>query len=107
MSGTAHFSLDVPVTPDVAGIILFPSEESIFPEPQPCIHCARCIEVCPTLLIPSELSQAAVKGNWKKFNRYHQEACIECGACAFVCPAFIPLVHDIRQGKKKIGETGT
>lgn len=46
-------------------------------EPDKCIGCGMCMQVCPheVLAIPS-----------KKAEIIHKDACMECGACQMNCP---------------------
>ena len=46
-------------------------------EPQKCIGCGRCTQVCPHGVF--ELSE-------KKAKVIDKNACMECGACALNCP---------------------
>ena len=104
MMGFAVNSLDYPITKGSSGLLIFNSKSPFaqYVEPDPCVHCARCVDACPMKLEPTEIVQAVKKQNWDDAERFFCHACIECGSCAFVCPAHIPLVQYIRMCKKFI-----
>jgi NAD-dependent dihydropyrimidine dehydrogenase PreA subunit len=52
--------------------------------PQRCIACGRCVEVCPHAVFVLEGKTAAI---------LHRDACMECGACAKNCPTTAISVH--------------
>ncbi len=68
----------------------------------PCIRCARCVEVCPSKLLPQQLYWYASTGNFERASEYHLFDCIECGCCSYVCPSQIPLVQYYRSAKSEI-----
>ena len=68
----------------------------------PCIRCARCVEVCPSKLLPQQLYWYASTGNYERVAEYHLFDCIECGCCSYVCPSQIPLVQYYRNAKSEI-----
>ncbi len=103
MMGFALHHDEVPVT-KAANCFLAASAEEL-PDPQPasaCIRCARCVEVCPALLLPQQLYWYARARDFDKIQDYQLFDCIECGCCAHVCPAHIPLVQYYRFAKTEI-----
>jgi electron transport complex protein RnfC len=97
------FKLDsdaVPLTKAANCILALTPTESPDPgEPQPCIRCGRCAEVCPANLLPQQLYWHARAKDLDKVQDYNLFDCIECGCCAVVCPSHIPLVQYYRYAK--------
>lgn len=103
MMGTPLTDIQAPVTKTTL-CILAASAAELAParDPQPCIRCGLCAEVCPASLLPQQLLRHAVTGNLAQLERHHLFDCIECGACAYVCPSAIPLVDHYRAAKAAI-----
>ena len=103
MMGTPLTDLRAPVTA-TTGCILAAGAAELAParEPQPCIRCGLCADVCPASLLPQQLFRHAVAGNLEQLERHHLFDCIECGACAYLCPSAIPLVDHYRAAKAAI-----
>ena len=101
MMGVAQYTLDVPATKGVSGIVFLPKSGIDESEESVCIRCGKCVEVCPMGLVPTTLM------NLVKLNRFAEAkdkavmSCYECGACAYECPAKIPLVDYMKLGKAK------
>jgi len=102
MMGTAQHTLDVPVTKETSGILLFTKKEAAKAEPSNCIRCARCLHVCPIGLLPMNISSQSLMGNYEEAEKLHALDCIECGCCSYICPASRPLLHSIRVAKREI-----
>lgn len=101
LMGQAVPNLDVPVTKGTCAIIAFTATETARrANPEPCIHCGRCVEACPMGLNPAQLGLLAQREQFAPMAaEFHLGACFECGACAYVCPARIPLVQYFRLAK--------
>ena len=82
-------------------LFLSKDKASVFDE-TPCIKCAKCVDVCPLRLIPTDIMRNVKKKNWKNVESLGVSDCMECGACNYSCPARIPLVHYIKEGKAAI-----
>ncbi|MGH7213614.1 MAG: 4Fe-4S binding protein [Tepidisphaeraceae bacterium] len=64
--------------------------------PDPCIRCGWCVEMCPTRIHPAGLLEASQRRSLPLGERYGLDACIECGICSYVCPSRLPLLEGIR-----------
>jgi electron transport complex protein RnfC len=71
-------------------------------QPQPCIRCGACAEVCPANLLPQQLYWYSRSEQLDRALDYRLADCIECGCCDVVCPSHIPLVQYFRATKGKV-----
>ncbi len=105
MMGQAIGNLDIPITKGTSGVIAF-TQQQYRKRPEkiyPCIHCGRCLDACPMMLIPSQLGLLARNEQFTTMaEHFHLNECFECGACSFVCPSHIPLVQLFRIAKNSI-----
>ncbi len=97
----ANFSLT-----KTGNCILVPEADEIpqVREPDACIRCGECAEVCPMDLLPQQLHWYSVAKNIEKLKDYKLMDCIECGSCSYACPSQIPLVHEYRIAKVEVRE---
>lgn len=102
MMGFTLGQLDVPITKGTSGITVLTSHESRTIPQTNCVHCGRCVDVCPLHLVPTKIALAAKAKDWDLARKYYITACCECGCCGHVCPAGIPLVQLIRAGKAEM-----
>ena len=102
MMGPALFTVESPVTKTTSGLLCELKDQTAVDEPSPCIHCGRCVSVCPSRLVPQKMFQAAEKFDIEKFEALHGMECIECGACSYGCPAHIRLTQAFRQAKREV-----
>ncbi|RKY26143.1 MAG: electron transport complex subunit RsxC [Planctomycetota bacterium] len=100
MMGLAQFTTDLVVIKGTSGVLVLMEADS--GEYENCIRCGRCVDACPTYLIPSELSILAEAGEWEAAKEKNVLDCIECGVCAYVCPARRPIVHLIKLAKAEL-----
>mgnify|MGYP000119833764 CR=1 FL=1 len=100
MMGFAMFTLDVPVTKTSSSILGFTKDEVAKYEPTACINCGRCVDACPSRLIPSRLADYAEHHDEAAFTKHEGLECMECGSCSFVCPAKRPLKQAIGSMRK-------
>ena len=101
MMGFAMLSTDVPVTKTSSSILGFTEDEVVKNEPSACINCGRCVEVCPSRIIPSRLADYAERHDEESFVALNGLECVECGSCSYVCPAKRHLKQSIG-GMKRI-----
>jgi len=102
MMGIATHSDDVPATKTTSGILVLSPEEAKTPEPENCMRCGRCVEICPAYLQPLTISAYALKDQFDQAAKYNAMDCIECGSCSFICPSRRPLLQSIRLAKREI-----
>ena len=103
MMGSCACSLDEPVFKTTNGILAFKRKHSAEPEASACIHCGKCVEVCPMGLSPVSINKALTIDNiddrMKELEYLCLTLCMDCGCCSFVCPAKRPLVQSNRIAK--------
>ncbi len=104
MMGFAMFSLDIPTTKTTSALLCLTEDEVEKAEAQAtnCINCGRCVEGCPSRIIPSRLADYAENGQEELFDKWYGLECVECGSCSFICPAKRNLVQAIRVMKRKV-----
>lgn len=100
MMGFAMFTLDVPVTKTSSSVLGFTKDEVAACEPSACINCGRCVDACPSRLIPSRLADLAEHHNEEGFKKMEGLECVECGSCSYVCPAKRQLKQSIGMMRK-------
>jgi electron transport complex protein RnfC len=104
MMGLAQPTLDLPVIKGTSGIMVLDEAVSKIPDPQPCILCGRCVDICPMKLVPTRLATLAEYDMLEEADRLGILDCMECGTCTYVCPSNRNLVHWIKFGKLGVME---
>ena len=67
MMGFAMVTLDAPVTKTSSSLLAF-KEDIVKKSPETaCINCARCVDVCPSRIIPSRLADFAKRQDEASF----------------------------------------
>lgn len=102
MMGFAMFDLDVPVTKSSSALLCMSEDEVKKWEPSACINCGRCVDVCPSRLIPSLLADHASHFNEEEFMALYGMECVECGSCSYICPAKRQLVQMIKTMRRML-----
>ncbi|MBR6771424.1 MAG: electron transport complex subunit RsxC [Lachnospiraceae bacterium] len=100
MMGFALFGLDVPTTKTASALLCMTRDDVSAMEPTACIHCGKCVDACPSRLLPCTLSEFAEHDRVEDFLTYYGMECMECGCCSFVCPAKRPLAQSIKSMRK-------
>lgn len=102
MMGLALSTLDVPVVKTSSSIIAFSQDDVATLQQSACIHCGRCVSVCPQHLVPQMLVKAMKAQDIEKFDDLGGAECMECGCCTYVCPAKIPITQMLKLGRAQI-----
>lgn len=101
MIGLAQNNLDAPIIKGSACVLAFIDKEVRVFQDNPCIKCGRCVDVCPSKILPAKIAQLVRHDKISELDKFYINDCIECGLCAYVCPAAIPIVEYIKLGKAK------
>ncbi len=101
MMGQALFSLDIPVTKTSSALTCFVRDKAAVEE-NPCIHCGRCVQVCPGHVVPQLLMKYALAGDYEAFEKANGMECCECGCCTYVCPAKRNLTQVFKQARQTV-----
>lgn len=100
MMGFAMYTLDTPITKTSSSILCLTKDEVAACEPTACINCGRCVEACPSRIIPSRLADMAERHDEEAFVKQNGLECVECGSCSYVCPAKRHLKQSIGSMRK-------
>lgn len=100
MMGFAMYTLDTPITKTSSSILCLTKDEVAACEPTACINCGRCVEACPSRIIPSRLADMAERHDEESFVKQNGLECVECGSCSYVCPAKRHLKQSIGSMRK-------
>ena len=97
MMGAVQADLSAVTTKCTNGITVYDVDET---EPQECIKCGRCVDVCPMELKPLHFAKKVTDpAALKNLNIMD---CMECRCCEYICSSKIPLVTLIRAGKNAV-----
>lgn len=99
MTGQALPSLETPMVKSMGGLTLFSGKKVERRKIEPCIRCARCVEVCPSGLEPYLFMIYGQRELWEEMSIHNVSDCISCGSCSYVCPSSRPLLDYIKLGK--------
>lgn len=102
MMGMALYSLDVPVVKTSSALLCLTKDEVAEQEPTACIRCGRCVEVCPSKLVPQKMLEYAERFDNEGYEKLFGMECYECGSCTYVCPARRRLTQAFKQTRKSI-----
>ena len=108
MMGTAIFSLDYPIMKNTNAVVVLNKKEAKKQYENPCIHCGRCVAICPMGLNPTvyakAMSVADAEDRMQRYTDAKLNLCIECGSCSYACPSNRPLVENNRLAKAELRE---
>jgi electron transport complex protein RnfC len=99
MMGFVQKTLDAPIMKGSNGIIAIDTDHT---EPQECIKCGRCVDVCPMELSPLHYVKLAGAQDWQGCKDKNIMDCMECRCCEYICSSKLPLVNMIKMGKNGV-----
>ena len=99
MMGLIATNLEAPNIKGTAGILFFTDKEDRSVENPTCIHCGKCLTVCPMKLEPLYMYKYFQKRDFENMQKYHILDCFECGSCSYNCPGRLPLTHTFKTAK--------
>ena len=99
MMGFVQEDVNFPIMKGSNGIIAVDTDHS---EPQACIKCGRCVDVCPMELQPLYFYKYAGEQNWQAVKEKNVMDCMECRCCEAICSSKLPLVSMIKMGKNAV-----
>ncbi len=105
MMGISQLTVEVPVIKGTSGILVLDEKTANLSLECPCIGCARCVDVCPMKLVPSQIATFIEYDKIEDAHKIGVLDCIECGTCSYICPAKRNLIHYIKLGKALWNET--
>ena len=101
--GIAAYSTEDPIFKNTNAIVAMSVSEALPKMQNPCIHCGRCVSICPIGLNPTafakDMNIADAAERVERLAADKINLCIECGSCAYVCPSARPLIENNRLGK--------
>ena len=100
MMGFAVITDDFPVTKTSSALLCMTKDDVADAKHTACINCGRCVEVCPSRIVPSKLADFAEHRQMEEYETWHGLECVECGSCSYICPAKRNLAQSIRAMKK-------
>ena len=99
MMGFPQTTLDTPIMKGSNGLIAIDNDET---EPQECIKCGRCVDVCPMELKPLHYVKLVGTQDWEGCRDRNIMDCMECRCCEYICSSKLPLVTMIKMGKNGV-----
>ena len=99
MMGFPQTTLYTPIMKGSNGIIAIDKDET---EPNECIKCGRCVDVCPMELKPLHYFKLVGVQDWQGCKDMNIMDCMECRCCEYICSSKLPLVTMIKMGKNGV-----
>jgi electron transport complex protein RnfC len=100
MMGLSQRNLESPIIKGTSGVLFFSNAKETIE--LNCIRCGKCIQNCPSGLMPLKIVEFSKVRDWEASYKYSATSCIECGLCSYNCPAKINLLNHIRIAKTQL-----
>ena len=98
MMGKTVDTLDASILKATNAVVIMNRRDAEKTKPSPCIHCGRCVSVCPLGLNPTAFARAMELEDENAraaiLQKEQVSLCMECGCCSYVCPAHRPLAEN-------------
>ncbi len=104
MMGMAIYDLNVPVTKSSSALLCLSKDEVAKYAPSACIRCGKCVEVCPSNLVPQMMKEYADVNDNAAFEAVNGMECYECGSCTYICPAKRRLTQAFVKTRRSVME---
>ena len=101
MMGSAQWDRSAVIMKNTSAILVL-SDSGVNNAQPACIHCGKCVGVCPMHLMPNYLAAFSKAGDDENAEEFNVLSCVECGCCTYICPGNVPIVQYIRTEKGKI-----
>lgn len=88
---------DVIITEDVKSIFVIPDT---YLKSTSCIKCGKCIEVCPSKILPVVIMENIDRKERLKLLDVNK--CISCGLCSYICPSKIEVLEYVKMALSKV-----
>lgn len=98
MMGQAQWDMNAVVMKNTSAF-LFLSDKTQSNTEGDCIHCGKCVGVCPMHLMPNYLALFSKADDREMAEKFGILSCVECGCCTYICPGNVPIVQYIRTTK--------
>ena len=99
MMGFPQKDVIFPIMKGSNGIITVDTDNA---EPNECIKCGRCVDVCPMELKPLYFFKHVGAQDWAACKEQNIMDCMECRCCEYICSSKLPLVNMIKMGKNGV-----
>ena len=100
MMGSSQWDYNAVVMKNTSAILVLSDEDNHnVLENAACIHCGKCVSVCPMHLMPNYLAAFSKADNTEMCEKFGIMSCVECGCCTYTCPGRVPIVQHIRNKK--------
>ncbi len=99
MMGFPQKDVIFPIMKGSNGIITVDADNA---EPNECIKCGRCVDVCPMELKPLYFFKHVGAQDFVACKEQNIMDCMECRCCEYICSSKLPLVTMIKMGKNGV-----